>query len=95
MHACVYVVWRRHHCRVCGGVFCDSCAPKDAIEVTVLGLPLILLPLPLMLLLMLLLKLLLLMLLPMLLLKLLLLFSRSKSARHVCLPAMASQGGGQ
>ena len=26
-------IWRRHHCRVCGGVFCDSCAPKDAIEV--------------------------------------------------------------
>eukprot|EP01046_Picozoa_sp_COSAG06_P056152 COSAG06_NODE_10536_length_1663_cov_1580.142583_2_plen_85_part_00 len=84
-------------------MFCDSCAPKDAIEVTVLRLPLVLLLLPLMLLLMLLLKLLLmlllklllLMLLLMLLLKLLLLFSRSKSARHVCLPAMASQGGGQ
>ena len=85
MHACVYVVWRRHHCRVCGGVFCDSCAPKDAIEVTVLRLPLILLLLPLMLLLMLLLLMLLLLklLLLMLLLELLLLFSRSKSDCHL------------
>ena len=27
------VVRRRHHCRVCGGVFCDRCAPKGAIEI--------------------------------------------------------------
>ena len=32
-------IWRRHHCRVCGGVFCDSCAPKDAIEVRVTAYP--------------------------------------------------------